>query len=182
MNIDQMVEEDGVSFSHAQLFSSGVHDQLKEAEGEPALAYDSDGIWSDKEASDVEGDGTKLDSYPKYNPKTDGRQPKFAIGMLLNSRMELKAAIDTYNIKDARDIKYVRNSKERTMTTKHYSTWLAKHYVKKFRNCPNYKPADFRKEMGLKLGQHMSRWQAWRAKNTALKAIYGDEEEQFKRL
>ncbi|GAA0152647.1 hypothetical protein LIER_11075 [Lithospermum erythrorhizon] len=36
--------------------------------------------------------------------------------------------------------------------------------------------------MGLKLGQHVSRWQAWRAKNTVLKAIYGDEEEQFKRL
>ncbi|GAA0155395.1 hypothetical protein LIER_13135 [Lithospermum erythrorhizon] len=51
MNIDQRVKEDEASFSHAQLFSSGVHDQLKEAEGELDLAYDSDGIWSDKEAS-----------------------------------------------------------------------------------------------------------------------------------
>ncbi|GAA0169466.1 hypothetical protein LIER_23949 [Lithospermum erythrorhizon] len=221
MNINQGVEEDGASFSHAQLFSSGVHDQLKEAEGEPDLAYDSNGIWSDKEDSDVEGDETKLDSYPKYISKTDGRQPKFAIGMFFSSRMELKASIDTYNIKDARDIKYVRNSKERvrvickdesckwfiyakrlsgetslqirkwhldhtcipvyenkTLT----STWLAKHYVKKFRNCPNYKPVDFRKDMGLKLGQHVSRWQARRTKNTILKAIYGDGEEQFKRL
>ncbi|GAA0152648.1 hypothetical protein LIER_11076 [Lithospermum erythrorhizon] len=113
MNIDQGVEEDGASFSHAQLFLSGVHDQSKEAEGEFDLAYDSDGIWSDKEVSDVEGNRTKLDSYPKYNSKTDGKQPKFAIGMLFSSRMELKAAIDTYNIKDVRDIKYMRNFKKR---------------------------------------------------------------------
>ncbi|KAG9152821.1 hypothetical protein Leryth_017645 [Lithospermum erythrorhizon] len=33
--------------------------------------------------------------------------------MLFSSREELKAAIDTFNIKDARDIKYVRNEKSR---------------------------------------------------------------------
>ncbi|GAA0168466.1 hypothetical protein LIER_23178 [Lithospermum erythrorhizon] len=131
-------------------------------------------------------------------------------------QVKLKKAIDTYNIKYERDIKYVRNEKERvravckddnckwfiyakrlsgetglqirkwhldytyipvydnkTLT----STWLRRHYMKKFRNSPNYKPSDFKKEMSLKLGQRVSRWQAWKAKATVLKAIYGDEAE-----
>ncbi|KAG9141626.1 hypothetical protein Leryth_015308 [Lithospermum erythrorhizon] len=127
----------------------------------------------------------KLKNFPKFNSVIDSRHPKFEIGMLFSSREELKAAIDTFNIKDARDIKYVRNEKSvvkgdckikvkvvydnKTLT----STWLAKHYRINLKLNP--------KEMA-QAKQHVSRWQAFRAKEAALKAIYGDECKQFERL
>ncbi|KAG9139439.1 hypothetical protein Leryth_021587, partial [Lithospermum erythrorhizon] len=184
-NVDEDVDESG-PLSHTDLFSNAIHGQLRDSDGDADLNYDSDGLWNDKESSDVEGEPSKLDCYPKFNPKTDSRQPKFAIGMLFSSREELKDAIDTYNIKDARDIKYAKNEKGRVRAVckdasckwfiyakrlsgevglqirkwhlEHTcipvydnkmltSTWLGKHYVKKFRNAPNYKPTDFRKEI-----------------------------------
>ncbi|GAA0155000.1 hypothetical protein LIER_12830 [Lithospermum erythrorhizon] len=116
--------------------------------------------------------------------------------MLFSSRQELKHAIDTYNIKDARGMRYLKNENGRVRaickdaSCKWFiypkrlngevglqirkwhldhicipvydnklltSTWLGKYYVKKFRNAPNYKLIDFRKEVTLKLGQHVSR-------------------------
>ncbi|GAA0162046.1 hypothetical protein LIER_43592 [Lithospermum erythrorhizon] len=141
--------------------------------------------------------------------------------MLFGSRQELKHAIDTHNIKDDRDIKYLRNENGRVKAICKNSmckwfiyanrlsgevglqirkwnldhtcihvydnktlslSWLAKYYAKKFRNSLTYKASDFIKEMGLKLGQHMSKWMAWRAKVVALKSIYGNEDTQHKQI
>ncbi|GAA0167717.1 hypothetical protein LIER_22588 [Lithospermum erythrorhizon] len=219
MHVDEGAEEGGSSFSHTDLLSSRVHEELNEDDGErDCLGVDNEGFRSDKGPSEDDGYHAKQDNYPKYNSQTNSRNPKSIIGMLFSCTEELKDAIYTYNIKDARNVKYVRNVKNRvtvvckdkrckwftyarklssetglqirkwqldhtcipvydnkTLTT----SWLAKHYVKKFRNSPTYKPSNFRKKIGLKLDQHVSRWQAFRAKVVAMKSIYGDEVEQY---
>ncbi|GAA0187347.1 hypothetical protein LIER_34635 [Lithospermum erythrorhizon] len=135
-NLDEDVDENA-PLSHTELFSNPIHEQLRDSDGDVDLNYDSDGLWSDKESidvegdpskldsyPDVEGDPSKLDSYPKFNPKTDSSQPRFAIGMLFSSREELKDAIDTYNIKDARGIKYLKNEKGRIICKDDSCKWF----------------------------------------------------------
>ncbi|GAA0156965.1 hypothetical protein LIER_14330 [Lithospermum erythrorhizon] len=126
-------------------FSSSVHDQLNDVDGDIDLGDDSDGLKSDNGLSDGEEDHSRLGSYPKFNSVIDSRH-------LVYDNKTLK------------------------------SSWLEKHYEKKFRNSPNYRRSDFRKELALKVGQHVSRWQAFRTKEGALRAIYGDEDKQFTRL
>ncbi|GAA0151752.1 hypothetical protein LIER_37348 [Lithospermum erythrorhizon] len=128
---------------------------------------DYEGIHGDKGSSDCKIDATSLDKYPKFNVKHDNRNPKFVMGMFFGSRKELKQVIDTYSITDARAIKkwHLEHTCIPVFDNKSLTfTWLANYYEKKFRNSPAYKSSDFRKELRLKLGQHISKWMAWRAK------------------
>ncbi|GAA0151057.1 hypothetical protein LIER_37223 [Lithospermum erythrorhizon] len=113
LNIDQGVKEDRSAFNHTQFFSSSVHKQLEIVDVDIDLGSSNDELKSNKGSSDEEGDGSKLDNFPKFNRKTDGRHPKFEIGMLFSSREEIKVAIDTWNVKDATDITYVKNENKR---------------------------------------------------------------------
>ncbi|GAA0187235.1 hypothetical protein LIER_34523 [Lithospermum erythrorhizon] len=69
VNVDEDVDQSG-PFSHTELFSNAIHEQLRDSDRDTDLNCDSDGLWSHKESSDVEGDPSKLDTYPKFNPKT----------------------------------------------------------------------------------------------------------------
>ncbi|GAA0151796.1 hypothetical protein LIER_37358 [Lithospermum erythrorhizon] len=100
------VEEHG-SFNHVEFFSNSVHEQLKVTKGDnDCIGEDDEGFYSGKESS--KEDESTLNIYPKYNPKVDGSDPNLKIGMLFSCREELKIAIDTHNIKDARDVKYIK--------------------------------------------------------------------------
>ncbi|GAA0146863.1 hypothetical protein LIER_36397 [Lithospermum erythrorhizon] len=100
LNVDHGVEEASALVNHTQ---------LNAIDGDRDINSNSEGLKSDYDCSDGEADIAKLDSYPTFNASTDYRNPTFVVGMLFSSREELKAAIDTYNIKDARAIKYVKN-------------------------------------------------------------------------
>ncbi|GAA0173928.1 hypothetical protein LIER_27429 [Lithospermum erythrorhizon] len=196
LHVDEGAEEGKASFNHIEFISQNIHDEINNVEGDRDFIGNGDGGFrSEHDSSDDDGH-CKLDSFPKYNSKIDERNPRFAIGILFSCRVELKTAIDTLSIKDARDVKYIRNENKRVRVVcrddecKWYiyarklsgetglqirgchldhtcipvydnktlkSSWLAKHYVKKFRNSPSLRAVDFRKEMNLKLGQHVSK-------------------------
>ncbi|GAA0148622.1 hypothetical protein LIER_36763 [Lithospermum erythrorhizon] len=106
LNVDHDLENDGIITIHTQFFSNNVHDQLNATDGDIDLDCGDDVLKSDN-VSDASGaDDSQLSSFPKFNSVIDSRHPKFEIGMLFSSREELKAAIDIFNIKDARDINY----------------------------------------------------------------------------
>ncbi|GAA0140414.1 hypothetical protein LIER_35230 [Lithospermum erythrorhizon] len=190
MNVDQGVEEGGSASHHTKFFSSRVHEQLEVVDGDIDLGSDNEDLRNDKSSSDDERAGSRLDSFLKYNRKTDDRHPKFALGMLFGSREELKSAIDTYSIKIVREIRYVKNEKKRVRV------------VCKDKECEWF---IYAKQLSGETGLQIRKWHldhtcmhvydnktlksSWlvrhykkKAKATALKSIYGDEDKKFERL
>ncbi|GAA0156172.1 hypothetical protein LIER_13725 [Lithospermum erythrorhizon] len=127
---------------------------------------DDDRFRSEHDSSG-DDDHSKLDRFPKYNSKIDERNPRKLGG---EAGLQIRGCHLDHTCIPVYDNETLKSS------------WLAKHYVKKFRNSPTLKAYDFRKEINLKLGHHVSKWQARRAKTSGIRTIYGDETEQFKRI
>ncbi|GAA0142892.1 hypothetical protein LIER_03692 [Lithospermum erythrorhizon] len=91
-----------------------IHEEINNVEGDrDCVGNDDEGFRSEHDSSDDDDEHSKLDRFPKYNSKTGEINPRFAIGMFFSCRVELKAAIDTLSIKDARDVKYIRSENKR---------------------------------------------------------------------
>ncbi|GAA0162044.1 hypothetical protein LIER_43591 [Lithospermum erythrorhizon] len=77
MNMDKGVEDDGTTFNHVSLFSTGVHEQLHKANGEvDCVGSNNEGMNSNGDSNDeVHKDGARLDQFPRYNAKADSRNP-----------------------------------------------------------------------------------------------------------
>ncbi|GAA0155540.1 hypothetical protein LIER_38110 [Lithospermum erythrorhizon] len=101
INLVDVDDEDGAeegkaTFNHTEFISQSIHDEINNIEGDrDCIGNDDEGFRSEHDSSD-DDDHCKLDSFPKYNSKTDERNPRFAIGMLFSCRVELKTTIDTF--------------------------------------------------------------------------------------
>ncbi|XP_012838022.1 PREDICTED: uncharacterized protein LOC105958562 [Erythranthe guttata] len=183
---------------------------------------DDDCVNSDSMGSDCGSDDEHRVIFPKFNPKTNNKNPKLKLGLVFSSKKEAKFAIESHCLRRGMMIKFYKNDNTRlracckndgckwsihvspmqndkTWQIKTYvsdhnncywnynnnnlkSNWIGKTFMKKFKENPKLGTTEFRNEVCTTLKVSVSKSQAYRAKQKALKAIQGSEEEQFQKI
>ncbi|KAH7845309.1 hypothetical protein Vadar_000555 [Vaccinium darrowii] len=73
--------------------------------------YDSENSYYS--SSDEENSNRRKHHFKKFRPDTDMADPQFRVGMLFSSPQEFKTAVKEYAIKQQRNVKLVKNDKQR---------------------------------------------------------------------
>ncbi|XP_070003359.1 uncharacterized protein [Nicotiana sylvestris] len=85
-------------------------------------------IFSDTKSLNSDSDASNEDfNFPKHNPKTDGSNPKLALGQVFQNKKEFKEAVTTHEVKGGRTVEWINDDSERaTGRCKHrpYCKWV----------------------------------------------------------
>ncbi|XP_028094043.1 uncharacterized protein LOC114294125 [Camellia sinensis] len=110
-NIDKNVEWGGF---HERGKGNNVDDFNATIDG---LNWDENDVESDElislEGSSNEDGGPKRDKFPEFNKHTNMVDPQFQVGMVFPSSKVFKQAVKEHAIKTGKDIKFLKNDKDR---------------------------------------------------------------------
>ncbi|KAG6519487.1 hypothetical protein ZIOFF_022981 [Zingiber officinale] len=86
--------------SHCQI--DGTND---EDDNEDDICADSEGLESHNDSDEED----EVKNYPQFDSKKESEDPKLSLGLIFSSKKEAKFAIQTYNIKKGKAIKFTKN-------------------------------------------------------------------------
>ncbi|KAG6514902.1 hypothetical protein ZIOFF_025277 [Zingiber officinale] len=165
------------------------------------VGHDEDDICADSDGLESHNDFDEEDevkNYPQFDSKKESEDPKLSLGLIFSSKKEAKFAIETYNIKKGKAIKFTKNDNIRLWANckQDDCPWMMIHVAKMIHKlnlvseevcekiCTNPKlgTKEFRKEVCTMLKDNISRKVAYLAKRKALQLVQGTAKEQFSRI
>ncbi|KAL0451711.1 UNVERIFIED_CONTAM: hypothetical protein Slati_1149200 [Sesamum latifolium] len=150
----------------------GNHENIDQEVGDDDSG-DNDLVQSEDDfASDKGSEGEEETKFPLFN-EVDAYSPKIQLGMIFASKKEFRTVIQSHAITTRRNLKITRMIKEEYMLSKYESS---------FRTDPKRNVKGFRNDVIRDIRVHVSKFQAFRAKHAALKAIEGKSEDQYAKL
>nr|XP_016469020.1 PREDICTED: uncharacterized protein LOC107791451 [Nicotiana tabacum] len=83
------------------------HMQNEDGDSDCVVSSDTKSLNSDSDASNEDF------NFPKHNPKTDGSNPKLALGQVFQNKKEFKEAVTTHEVKRGRTVEWIKDDSER---------------------------------------------------------------------
>ncbi|KAG8379809.1 hypothetical protein BUALT_Bualt07G0127900 [Buddleja alternifolia] len=154
----------------------GCHESSSNDYSEEDMVYSGDDF-----DSGVESNEKEIDKFPTFDP-SGKYKPTFEIGMYFNTKKHFRDAVKEENTFQVREYQ-PKHKCARTYHVKNAnSRWISGKYEGLFRTDPKRSMKGFIKDVVKEIRCKVSRYQAYRAKQEALRNIEGKAEDQYKLL